>query len=385
MMTRRLPVLLFGLLLLPESALAERSYSGTGDDGRPPPLSLEAGPLTVYVNGRAQVQGAFLVGDDARLEDGDAAFENPGVRLRRARMGLSAKVHRMRLGVEIDLLGSLPLHEAYVGYDSRYALAFVGLVKVPMSRFALISSESLQLAERSLGVRHIAPFQQLGLTVGGKFWDRRIRLLAGVYNGMNRADNFGGGWETSIAKDGNRFGGFAVAGRLDIEPLGLLGDGPADLTQRRTFDFGVGGGVLLNKGETVEAMGFSADLALKTHGFALLYEFLQLTTKPTESPTRGTDTTAEVTRRAFVGQLGYTILPIDHKAGAVEVAVRGEMVDENVDKDDEGDHMAIAGAVSWYLLDGHVKTQLSYQHRMELTDGVELDNDVFMLNVEGRF
>jgi hypothetical protein len=385
-MSRTLLALIGASLLIPTAAHAERDYSGQRNDGRPPPLSLEAGPLTVFLNGRAQVQGAFLVGEDARLDNGDAAFENPGVRLRRARMGLSARMHRMRLGVEIDLLESegTSLHEAYIGYDSKWALAYAGLVKVPMSRSALFSSEASQMAERSLGVKHIAPFQQLGLMVGGKVWQDRIRLLLGVFNGMNRGQTFNSGWARINPKNGNQFGGYALAARLDVEPLGLLGAGPSDLGQRRAVDFGIGGGFLLNQGETVKAMGFSGDLLLKAYGFSLLYEYLQMKTEPAEEPSQATSTTAKVTRSAHLAQLGYTIVPLTSGIGAIEVAVRGEMVDDNADRDDEGDFMAIAGTVSWYLLNGHVKTQIWYQHRLEM-EGIELDNDVLMLNVEGRF
>lgn len=380
MITKRVAILLAALLSIPATALAERDYSGKRGDGRPPPLSLEAGPLTVFISGRAQVQGAFLVGSDARLGSGDAASEHPGVLLRRARMGLAGNIDRLRVGVEINLLQSdQPVHEGYVGYDSRWAQAFVGLVKVPFSRSALISSEALQLAERAISTQMISPFQQLGITLGGKVWEDRIRLLAGVYNGMNRAETVAGGWARGNPRDGNLFGGFATAARVDIEPLGTLGAGVSDLQQTRDVRFGIGGGVLYNRGLSVQSLGYGADAALKAYGFSLMAEFMRLTTRPADSPTQGTSTTAEVTSQTISAQVGYAAI-----ANLLEIAARFEMLDEDTELEDEGDSMAIAGTLSSWLLDGHVKMQLFYQHRLE-SKGTELDNNVLMLNVEGRF
>lgn len=368
------------MTLLPAAASAEKTYGTQDAAGRPPALALEAGPLTVYFSARAQVQGALFVMDDALFSAGDAA-EVEGIRLRRARLGASAKISRFRLGVEVDLLeteGSA-LHEAYVGYVSDYMVADAGVVKVPMSRTALISSEALQMAERPLGIKGLAPFQQLGLNVGGKVWRDRVRLTAGVFNGLSRAQTFSGGWERISPQLGNRFGGWAVAARLDVEPMGVLTDGYGDLGHTEGFVFGVGGGFLYSAGTTIESLAFSADVAAKFYGGSIMYEFMQLTTKPTDSPTQGSSSATEVTRRTFLAQAGYAAWK-DY----IDVAVRWEMVDENVDVKDAGDYMAIAGAVSGYVLEGYVKMQLQYQHRIEL-EGPELDNDVLLLSAEGRF
>lgn len=372
------------LLTVPSLAHAEREYSGGVGSGVPRPIALEAGPLSIHLHGRAQVNFAFLAGDDARLDAGDAA-ENAGVRLRRARLGLEGRIDRARVGVEVDLLESqgTALHEAYVGYDSRWALAYAGLVKVPLSRSALISSEALQLADRGFGIRGIAPFQQLGLTVGGKFWEDRIRLLAGVFNGMQRTSTFNGGWDRINPAKGNRFGGVATAVRLDVEPLGVLGAGAGDLGAERKFRFGIGGGFLYNAGQTITSVGFAGDVALKAWGFSLMGEFLQVSSKPAETPTSEATLVAETTMRTAVAQAGYAI-PMPSWDSALEVAVRWELTDENTEVKDSGDFMAIGAAVSAYLIENYVKVQLQYTHRTE-TEGANLENDVFMLSAEGRF
>lgn len=363
------------------TATAEREHGTGSAAGTPPRLSLEADDLVVYLGARAQLQIAMLSGDDTLLSAGDAA-EEPGFRLRRARLGVEAVYdEQFYASVVVDLLESegTALHEAYVGWESRWFMAYGGLVKVPMSRSALLSSQSLQHASRPTGVKGIAPFQQLGMNLGAKFWRERIRLTTGFFNGMQREDSFAGGWTRIGPGLGNRFGGFAVAGRLDVEPLGALGSGASDLDHSRSPLLGIGGGVLFNRGETIRGLGFSADLAFKWHGFSLLTEYLQDFSEPAIEPTEETTQITRVTRRALVAQLGYA--PI---AGWLDVGFRFEMVDENTEIDDEGDFFAFGGTVSLFAFEGHLKVQLAYQHRME-REGATLDNDTFILQTEGRF
>ncbi len=366
---------------LPLSALAEREFTTGESAGTPPPLSLKAENLEVRLGARAQLQLAMLTGDDALLSAGDAA-EEPGFRLRRARLGVQAIYkERFYAAAVVDLLESegTALHEAYVGWESRWLLVYGGLVKVPMSRSALLSSQSLQQAWRPVGVKGIAPFQQLGLHLGAKFWDEQIRVSAGFFNGLQRGDTFAAGWERLGPGAGNRFGGFAVAGRLDVEPLGTLGPGIADLHHSSDPLLGLGGGVLFNRGETIRGLGFAADLAFKWKGISLLAEYLQDFSKPAFEPTQETIEITKVTRRAVVAQMGYA--PIK---GWLDVGFRFEMVDTNTEIDDEGDFFGFSGTVSLYALEGHLKVQLAYQHRME-REGATLDNDTFVLQTEGRF
>ena len=384
-MRRSLSIAL-SLCLLPTVALAERDYGGQEAGGRPPSFFLDAGPLSVTLSGLAQVQGAVYVGDDALLSDGDAA-ENAGFRLRRARFGAEARYkERLGLGVEVDLLESdgNALHEAWVGGEAEYALAYIGLVKVPFSRSALIASEDLALSERPLGISAMAPFQQLGLLIGGKAWDERIRLLFGTFNGLQRGKTFASGWSrfadaSGDATLGNRYGGISLSTRLDVEPLGVLSKGSSDLDHSTKPLFGVGGGFLYNHGETLRGWSFSGDLAFKWAGASLLAEYVQDRSNPVDEPTQETKAIAELNRSAFVVDLGYA--PI---AKRLDVAVQFEMVDENTDIEDEGDFFGIAGAVSMYAYGGHFKYQLFYQHRQE-RHGSALKNDLCLLQVEGRF
>jgi len=333
------------------------------------------------LSGRAQLQTAVMTGEDADLADGDAA-EEMGFRLRRARMGLEATIDKaFVVGVEIDLLEShgSALHEAYVGWENKWVVVHTGLVKVPMSRSARISSETLQLTDRALGVKGIAPFQQAGFLVGGKFWGEKIRLTTGVFNGLHHSETFAGGWARMDPTVGNRFGGFSVATRVDIEPLGALGSGVADLKKSRDFRLGVGGGVLINRGESVQGLGYGADIQMKWHGISLLAEFLTDTIEPLEEPTDPNAIKNTTSRRAINGQLGYTILK-----QLLDVAVRVEFVDENTAIDDEGDALIISTAATVHLVNEHLKIQAGYTHRRE-RHGLDRRNDVALVQFEGRF
>ena len=370
----------YALCLLPTPAAAERDQSSVRADGRPPALFLEAGKLRLVINGRAQVHVAFLAGDDARLSDGDAA-EEAGFRMRRARLGVGATYKIFSIGLEVDLLESegSALHEAFLAEDTKWTMASFGLVKVPLARTALISSEDAAFTEYGFGTRGLAPTQQLGATVGGKVWGGRIRLNVGFFNGLQRADTFTSGYLRIDPKEGARFGGFAFAARLDIDPLGVMSGGDHDIGHSQKPLLGIGGGVLLNRAETIQGLTFAADLAFKYKGFAFLAEYLQDSSKPAEEPTQSTGLTAEVTRRAVLVQAGYA--PIK---GWLDLGFRFEMVDENTEIEDEGDYFSLAGVVTGYFFEGYLKVQLFYQHRLERF-GKVLENDVFLTSLEGRF
>ena len=378
--------LVLSLLVLAPAAWAAQPDSPIEGSGRPTPLEFTLGEVKLSINGRAQTQAAMYVGDDARLADGVVA-EEYGFRLRRARFGAGFEYKGLTIGVETDLLESdgSALHEAFVGYGYEWDKGGIsvqaGVIKTPMSRSTLLSSETVQNGERSLVIRGLAPEQQLGVVMGGDVWDHRVRLLIGGFNGMNRAATFASGWEHFDPKVGNRFGGYAISTRLDIEPIPgapLLGDGVADLGKRKAASFGFGGGFLLNKGESLGSLAWSADMAFKGWGVGFLAEWIEVRTEPVEKPTTGSDSLEIISRGATV-QLGYTICK-----DLLEISARFDYLDQNTELENEGDIIAAAGTISHYLFDGHLKVQLDYEHRTE-RHGQELENDVFMGSVEGRF
>ena len=117
----------------------------------------------------------------------------------------------------------------------------------------------------------------------------------------------------------------------------------------------------------------------KMYGLGLIAEYVEQVAEPKEAPTQPTTLPAETIRRGVNAQIGYTIMP-----RFLELAARFEWVDNNADVEDEGDYFVIGGTASLYILDGYLWTQVAYQHRMERF-GNALDNDVFVIQVEGRF
>lgn len=386
-MSRAAAVALLALTLAPPSARAERQISDLLTGGRPPATFFDVGPLRLTIAGQTQLQAAIFTGEDARLFQGDAA-EKEGFRLSRARFGTAARYvpktdfeQVFEVALEVDLLEpeGTALHEAWVGHESPWHLAYAGLVKVPFSRTALFSSEDLQLITRPLSTVGMAPFQQFGILLGGKVWDERVRLTAGLANGLERGNTFWAGYQRRDPTNGNRFGGFTLSGRLDVEPLGKLTPGPADLEHVEDPLLGVGGGVLWDDGETTEALAYGADLQFKWMGLSLTAEYLQDSSEPADQPSAPTPDIGKVERRTITAQLGYSPL-----VKTLDVAFRFELIDDNLDIDDEGDQAVYAAAVSYYAFDGRFKAQAQYQHREEL-HGLDLENDVALVQVEGRF
>lgn len=381
MRIRHVIALLASLTLIPTMAAAERDYGTAPGGGRSAPLDWTFGDFKLTLSGRAQTQAALYVGDEARLEDGVPA-EEPGFRLRRVRLGVEGTYGKyLTIGIEIDPLQSegRALFEAYIGSEGPYWQAFVGMVKVPYSRAARLSTLDLPFAERATGITAIAPFHQLGLLLGGKAWDEKVRLDFGVFNGLEYGSSSLGGWTQLDPLQGNRFGGVAIAARFEFDPIGKMTAGSSDLDWAKKPLLGLGGGVLYNHGETIRTLGFGGDLQFKWYGAALLIEFLQMSREPVETPTSPTNQITPVKQRTLLVEASYA--PI---AQWLDLAFRFEMVDDNLELKDEGDFFGIGAAVTGTLFKGHLKVQAHYQHRRERS-GLALDNDVFLLNVEGRF
>lgn len=368
-------------MFVPLNANAERTYTDRENSGRPPltKLSLLDGELDLVFSGRVQLQAAILAGEQSQLARGDLA-EEAGFLMRRVRLGTEVTYNGLGVGIELDLVNlDSMINEAYVGYENDWFFAYGGLVKVPYTRGALVSSEALQHVDRARLVTAMAPFQQLGLHMAGTFWDKKARLHLGVYNGMERSALFESGWNQISPRIGNRFEGYAIAGRFELEPLGLMGEGIADLGQETHARLGLGGGVIYNDGGTSTTFGYSADLMFKMYGVGFIAEYIEQTASPKEAPTQATTLPLETTRRGVNTQLGYTVMK-----RFLEIAARFEWVDNNTEIEDDGDYFVIGGTASLYILDGYLWTQVAYQHRMERF-GNALDNDVFVVQVEGRF
>ena len=86
--------------------------------------------------------------------------------------------------------------------------------------------------------------------------------------------------------------------------------------------------------------------------------------------------THDADRLTFLGQLGYVILP-----ELLGLGFRVEWLDLNMDMQDNYDELVFSGVVNFYAVRHLLKTQIGYQHRMEL-HGQARDNDALYVQAQ---
>lgn len=340
-------------------------------------IVVDGGFAQFVLNGLLQTQFIPLLGEDARVESGDPA-DAPGVRIRRARLGVEGwawGVVDWELSMQADPEG-MQLLDAWVGYRGLTGLGVVvGAKKLPYSRYAMMGAGDGALVDRPLGVRAMAPFRQVGLTLEGELGEGLASWALGVYNGFSRSPSFNEGYRESTALEGNRFTRLAYLAHVALAPLGSLGEGMADF-ERGGLRAGLGASFYFDHGKTVETMGFEVNLMAKIAGLHFLAEFLYDSAEPSTAPTTDATLPDAIARQALITELGYLVL--DDRLG---VTARFEVLDDNVDLDNNGDQIAITGGLQYYLHRQHLKAQLEYTHRRELK-GLALDNDALALQVQ---
>jgi len=338
---------------------------------------LDGGFAQVSLVGLLQTQLIPWQGDDALLASGDPA-DSAGVRIRRARFGVKGWAWG-EADFELSLQavpGGVDLLDAWVGYRGLTGISFVvGAKKVPYSRFALMGAGDGALVDRPLGVRAMVPFRQVGLTIEGDVGNGILRWAVGAYNGFSRSQSFNEGYNETTALEGNRFTRLAYVARAELAPFGPVGDGMPDFA-RGGFRLGVGGGFYYDDGKTVETLGYEIDLIIKTCGFHFAAEFLSDSAVPSDKPATDAVVPTSIDRMALIAEAGYLLV-----GEVLGVTARFELLDDNADFDNNGDQIAIAGGVQYYLHRQHLKTQLEFTHREEL-NGLALDNNSLVLQVQ---
>jgi len=343
-------------------------------------LRLHAGPLTVEPMVLMQVQAIPYVGSDSFLEAGDPA-ERGGFRFRRARFGFEGRVfHRVPFAISAefnsDYKGTAILHDAWFGYDRfKFLQVFVGTHDVPFSRSAITGSGDQALIERPFAVRAMAPFHQLGAHLEGHLFGGGLNYFAGVYNGLQRFDQFFLGYVENSAVLGNRFDGLTYSGRLTSEPLGGLGTTIEDL-KKGPFKIAAGASCFYSDGGTRGVLGLGGDVLVHVRGVHVLGEFLANRTTPKATPTQPTNQTATITSYGAVGEVGYVILK--ERLG---ITARFEWLDPNTAVKDENDSWILTGGISYHVLHDFLKAQLDYTHREEL-HGRSLKNDSLVIQAQ---
>jgi hypothetical protein len=354
-----------------------------GDEHGPPFkdwLRLHAGPLTIEPTVLMQVQAIPYVGSDAFLEAADPA-ERGGFRFRRARFGFEGRVfHRVPFAISAefnsDYKGTAILHDGWFGYDRfKFLQVFVGAHDVPFSRSAMTGAGDQALIERPFAVRAMAPFHQLGAHLEGHLFGGGLNYYAGVYNGLQRTDQFFLGYIENSAVLGNRFDGLTYAGRLTSEPLGSTGRTIEDLRKGR-FRIAAGASAFYSDGGTRGILGLGGDVLIHFRGLHVLGEFLANRSTPKQAPTQPTNQSATVTSYGVVGEAGYVILK--ERLG---ITTRFEWLNPNTAVQDESDSWILTGGISYHVLHDFLKAQIDYTHREEL-HGKSLKNDSLVIQAQ---
>ena len=319
-------------------------------------------PFTLAINLRTQVQAALYVQDDALVENNDPATTE-GFRLRRARVGFYGEYKKvLGLNVELDLYdkeaSGNTLSAANILYKPFPQLNIaVGIAPMPFLRGAMTSSAKLQMIERSMTATLLTPGSQLGSAILGRALKGRLEYAVGVFNGSS-------GYFTR----GDVGKGLLYAARVQLAPLGPVDMGESDYNYSR-FGFAIGVDYYYNHDSSVQTHAVSSDLAIKWRGFSFIGEIGFDQRRPEDSPTVSTTLPTKTRRLGFYVQTGYFIV-----RKILELALRYEWLDDQMDISDAGDLWFLTGGLNLFLLDGYLKIQLNYVHKDER--GVpELHND----------
>ena len=299
-------------------------------------------------------------------EQADAASwgdpeDDPGLKIRRARMGFEGSDGDFSYGVVVGMSsgfdarstsdGEIELVDAYGGWQFSPSMAVLaGVQKVPYSREQLMSAGELVFQDRSVAATHIAPGRDVGVMLDANAFGGHIQL--GVFNGND-----------SILGDDNA--GFLFAGRASYT---LGGDEP-------TSTWGVadgivwstGSNVLYNQGTATDELNLGADLLLKAGALSVLAEGHYSSISPTSTDVASPGVFSETARLGGMLQIGYT-------QGLLEPAVRLEYFDDNSDSQDNGDIAIAMAGVTAHLSDDKVRAGVGFVHREEL-GGSAISND----------
>lgn len=347
--------LFFSLLALVPGASAQ--------DGsvfpRPKPTGLVQAWVTAYDMDQDRQADPASYGDPE---------DDPGLKLRRARLGLSGESKVLQYTVLVGvsspfdaLVGGqheVGLVDAFIGWAPVEDLWFsAGVAKPPVSREQLMSSSELTLAERAVSSEWMVPERDAGVWADWRSrGSTRVRLRGGAYNG--NADFFG---------DDNNGKLFAARAELAHGPAGTY----STWGDEKGFTLGVGADVFHDTDVATQTLGAGGDLILRVAGFHLLVEGRFATLDPRGSDIDMPGVLAPVSRIGGLAQLGYGI-------GPVEPAVRFSLFDDDTQAKDNGDVAELNAGLTGHLLDDKVRVGGGYVLRLEMA-GATVPNDTIRL------
>jgi hypothetical protein len=240
----------------------------------------------------------------------------------------------------------------------------------------MASASNTALIDRPLAVRAMAPFQQVGVHVEGSLFRGALSYNVGIWNGLQRSDQFFAGFRQNAAASGNRFDELAYSARVSTEPFGPLGADIADFDHTPRLRLGTGVSYFFSDGGTRDIHGGNADLLIHWKGLHFLGEFLLSQADPEDVPSQPTTQIARVKSLAAVGEVGYAILK-----SRLGVSARVEWINPSTDITSEADSLVITGGASYFVVEDVLKAQAEYTHREEL-GGKALKNDVVAIQLQ---
>lgn len=322
---------------------------------------------------QAHVWATLYDADEDRTADpagyGDPE-DDPGFKIRRARLGLSGTGDQWLYAVIIgqsapfDGLSALngtrvDIVDAHAGWSPTEKLWLIaGVQKVPVSRELIMSSQRLALVERSAASEWLIPGRDTGFLANYQLGGEEMfaRLSAGVFNG-NR----------SLITDDNP--GKMFAGRVEFV------SGTAD--PYRTFgvvdgvNFAIAADFWRDDDIATDTLGAGVDMMLRVAGLAVTAEARLADITPDDATVDQPDVLSDTRQIGVLAQVGYTV-------GRFEPAVRFSYFDDATAREDNGDVGDVVAGVTWGNKSASNRIGGGFIHRIEF-QGEPINNDSLRL------
>jgi len=383
--------LLLALLAVPVGASAQESpnrWEGMADLP-PPPLKIALpGGFTLIPNAHIQLWATPFDMDDPDANDpiviGDPDHRE-GFSIRRARFGIAGDWNDF-LGLSVmggwdDRYDALsPRPEAFSLVEALFWVSPIdafnvagGIGRVAFGRQAQVSSNDLTLHERAMLSNVIAPNREPGLMLFGELGpeDNAVLPPSALH------------YQVSITNGTSDY-----TGDLDPAPR-LAGRVRLDLvtpwenrefnTDLPAFGLSIGGGAMQHWGLEADRTTVGADLGVRVWRFTILGEFAWQRANPTFDVEGIPEVLAQRDAIGVLGHVGAVIVP-----ELLDVNVRVDWLDDHSALDDAGDRLDITGGIGVYLLKRHLKIQVDWTHREELTEGFGTPNDSLVVLMQAR-
>jgi hypothetical protein len=352
------------------------------DVAEPGPLQqiarhFKEGQQDLEVYGRLQMRySIWEPGDNNHDVFGDQN-EFEGFRLRQARLGIKGFISDINYTLELSLASEEKMADAVQPYEATVAYRPVsfwgcqlGLFKIPFSRQALISSQYLQLIEKSVLVEEFVPPSDVGFAMSGDiFSEGIIQYQVGLFNGANPDNGVG----SPTAGDDN--GKPLLAGRLVINPFGRLPLQESTLIPG--FRLALEASAFENWGLTNDYTGLALAGEIRFSGFSLRSEYFLEKVSLDFHQVGNPDMIDNTKRSGFYVQSGYFLY-----RNYLELALRFESVENNEWQNEYDDIKHFTMGLNYFISGDHdIKAQLNYIRRVEAVDDFQNDSLIFQMQL----